>query len=133
MRVILARHAEEGKLKKFFEQNISLDSKAILTSGYVVENHSEIEGCFTLDPVEQDDYWLKQLYITKSAANKLPFLLETILVMAKEKRAKSVYVNSHQPVVDILLDALQFHRQNNTPFVDKHPISKGKWWSYQVP
>ncbi|RDW20534.1 hypothetical protein [Oceanobacillus chungangensis] len=132
MNIIPALQADETKLVMFFEQNDSLDSETLLKSGYVVEGDSEIEGCFALDLVEPDVYWLKQLYITKSAANKLPFLLEAILVMAKEKRAKSVYVHSHQPVVDILLDALQFNRQNNTSFVDNHPITKGNWWSYHV-
>ncbi|AXI10640.1 hypothetical protein CUC15_17590 [Oceanobacillus zhaokaii] len=132
MNIIPALQADETQLEKFFKQNESIDRETLLKSGYVVENQSVIEGCFSLEPVENEVYWLKQLYITKSAANKLPFLLEAILLMAREKRAKSVYVHSHQPVVDILLDALQFNRQNNTNFVDNHPITKGNWWSYNV-
>ncbi|MED4475656.1 hypothetical protein [Oceanobacillus caeni] len=95
--------------------------------------HFTMKRCFILDEMdEKDAYWLKQLYITRTEANKLPVLLESILTIAKSLKAKSVYVHSHQPVVDILLEALQFHPQKDASFVDKYPLKKGSWWTYNV-
>ncbi|WP_156291995.1 GNAT family N-acetyltransferase [Oceanobacillus salinisoli] len=133
MNIIPAKKATAEQLEDFFNRNENLDKDGLLDKGYVVEMNENIEGCFILDEVEEEGvYWLKQLYITRTEANKLPVLLESILTIAKSKQAKSVYVHSHQPVVDILLEALQFHPQTESSFVDKHPIDKGNWWSYNV-
>ncbi|WP_085994035.1 hypothetical protein [Oceanobacillus senegalensis] len=134
MNIIPAKKATEEQLEAFFSKNENLDGKGLLEQGYVVIINDKIEGCFILQEVEEEEgvYWLKQLYITRTEATKLPVLIESVLTIAKSKEAKSVYVHSHQPVVDILLEALQFHPQKETNFVDKHPIEKGNWWSYQV-
>jgi hypothetical protein len=62
----------------------------------------------------------------------LPFLIEGILTLAKEHEVKGVYVHSHQPTVDIILEALQFHPQKEHVLVDKYPVTHGNWWSYRV-
>ncbi|MFD1852189.1 hypothetical protein [Oceanobacillus bengalensis] len=133
MNIIPANKANQGQLNEFLANNKGLDKDSLLLEGYVVAIQDKIEGCFSLQALEDEGvFWLKQLYITRAEANKLPVLVETILALAKSKQAKSVYVHSHQPVVDILLEALQFHPQRETKFVDKHPITKGNWWSYHV-
>ena len=133
MQIIQANKASEEMLKDFFRRNDNLDRDSLVDKGFVVEINSKIEGCFILDEMdEKDTYWLKQLYITRTEANKLPVLLESILTIAKSLEAKSVYVHSHQPVVDILLEALQFHPQTDASFVDKYPLKKGSWWTYNV-
>lgn len=134
MELILANNAPEEKLKNFLENNENVDKNLLFEKGYVVEIKGTIEGCFVMDLVDDqvDKYWLKQLYITPNAAASLPFLLEAILTMAKEKRAKQVFVHSHQPMVDILLDALQFYPQKNDILEKKHPNNKGSWWTYNV-
>ncbi|WP_068673804.1 hypothetical protein [Oceanobacillus sp. Castelsardo] len=133
MHIIPANKATDEMLEEFFNRNENLDKNSLVEKGFVVEIGSKIEGCFILDEMdEKDAYWLKQLYITRTEANKLPVLLESILTIAKSMDAKSVYVHSHQPVVDILLEALQFHPQTDAGFVDKYPLKKGSWWTYNV-
>lgn len=129
---MLAKHTTYNQLEEFFSKNVNVDKNSVFQKGYVVEINNKIEGCFILDQIEANNYWLKQLYITQSEAAKLPLLLETILTLAKKQNAKSVYVHSHQPVVDILLEALQFHPQKEPLLVGKYPVGKGNWWAYNV-
>ncbi|WP_042221405.1 GNAT family N-acetyltransferase [Oceanobacillus manasiensis] len=132
MKLILANQADEKKLELFLEKNESINKASLIRAGYVVEVAEEIVGCFSLETMEEGIYWLKQLYINQTNASKLPVLLESILTLAKQKQAKSVYVHSHQPVVDILLEALQFHPQKEKLFVDKYRREEGNWWLYHV-
>ncbi|WP_249869333.1 hypothetical protein [Oceanobacillus saliphilus] len=132
MKIILAKEASYVQLEEFFGKNANVDKQSVYHHGYVVEINNKIEGCFILDDVKADIFWLKQLYITQSEAGRLPILLEAILTLAKQRHAKSVYVHSHQPVVDILLEALQFHPQKESMFEDKYPVTKGSWWAYNV-
>ncbi|WP_087973640.1 hypothetical protein [Oceanobacillus rekensis] len=132
MKILLAKEASYVNLEEFFGKNPNVNQKSVYEKGYVVEIDNKIEGCFVLDQLETDIYWLKQLYITQSEAGRLPILLEAILTLAKQQHAKSIYVHSHQPVVDILLEALQFHPQKEKMFEDKYPVSNGSWWAYNV-
>lgn len=132
MNLIRANQVSVEKMEAFLMNNENVKKDGLMKHGYVVELNDKIEGCFVLEEMDNEMYWLKQLYITKNEAAKLPVLLESILVLAKEQHAKKVYVHSHQPVVDIILDALQFHPQKGKLFVDKHTNQEGNWWSYQV-
>ncbi|GGH71162.1 hypothetical protein GCM10010978_06800 [Compostibacillus humi] len=133
MQIMRANEVPSGQLEEFLQQNETLDSEVLEEKGYIVSVKDHIAGCFVLDEMEKEDvYWLKQLYITKNEANKLPVLLEAILALAKAKQAKSVYVHSHQPIVDILLEAMQFHLQRENVFANPQPKTKGNWWYYQV-
>lgn len=132
MHFIRAFEVSKKQLDAFLEKNKGVDKDSLLRTGYVVKIEDEIEGCFILDAMENNEFWLKRLYITKTHAAMLPVLLETILTLAKQQQATSVNVHSHQPVVDLLLEALQFHPQKEKNFVDKHPINKGNWWTYSV-
>ncbi|WP_373893986.1 hypothetical protein ACUL41_02310 [Virgibacillus natechei] len=132
MNLITAYSAPEEKLDHFLENNRNVNKESLLRSGYVVEIEGQIQGCFSLEKMDEGVYWLKQLYITKAEAAKLPVLLESILNLAKEQDAKKVYVNSHQPVVDVLLEALQFHPQKEEVFVGKSNQKEGNWWTYNV-
>ncbi|SDQ12907.1 GNAT family N-acetyltransferase [Virgibacillus salinus] len=132
MKLIAANQASQEKLESFLTSNDNVEQDLLKKKGYIVEIDNNIEGCFILDSIDDDIYWLKQLYITKDYAKSLPVLLEAILAMAKEKQAKKVFVHSHQPMVDILLEALQFYPQKENILVDKHPIDKGSWWTYNV-
>lgn len=132
MEIIPANQADVGQLTRFLNKNDGVEKDMLQQKGYVVIIKDQIEGCFVLDSVDEDNYWLKQLYITKNEAASLPVLLESVLALAKQKMAKTVYVHSHQPMVDVLLEALQFYPQKENDFVDNHPIDKGNWWTYQV-
>lgn len=132
MNLIPAYHASKEDLASFLEKNPHIQKETFLNSGYAVEINGEIEGCFNLNQMESGVYWLKQLYITKAEAAKLPVLIESILALAKNQQAKVIHVHSHQPMVDILLEALQFHLQKEMLFKDKYPVNNGNWWSYSV-
>lgn len=132
MNLIQANKVSQEKLDYFLQSNPHMNKCSLLQKGYVVEIKGKIEGCFMLEEMEEGTYWLKQLYITQSEAAVLPVLLESILTMAKQQLAKRVYVHSHQPVVDILLEALQFHPQKERAFVNKIDQKDGNWWLYHV-
>jgi N-acetylglutamate synthase-like GNAT family acetyltransferase len=132
MRLMIASEVAEDKITEFLSKTDQVDQKSLLEDGYVVEIGDEIKGCFVLSTVENDIFWLKQLYIAKEAAQSLPVLLEMIIVLAKTKKAKKVYVHSHQPVVDILLGALQFHPQKEALNVNSTRPKQGNWWAYEV-
>lgn len=132
MELVAAKHAPQEKVEQFFQENQDLDQASLLRDGYMVKVDDEMEGCFMLQPLESDAYWLRQLHVTKKAAPSLPVLLESVLAIAKQREAKSVYVYSHQPVVDLLLDALQFHPQEKNEFVDNGEEKEGNWWLYNV-
>lgn len=132
MKLLLASEVPKEKLDKFLQTTDQVDGKSLLNDGYVVEIANEIKGCFVLSSVEVGVFWLKQLYIAKEAAQNLPVLLESIIVLAKTKEAKKVYVHSHQPVVDILLGALQFHPQKEALKVNNLNRKDGNWWAYEV-
>lgn len=132
MNIMPANRTSEDTLAHFLHRNKDIKKESLLYCGYVVEIDGTIEGCFSLEQMEDGVYWLKQLYITKNHASKLPYLLEGILTLVKRKQAKVIYVHSHQPVIDILLEALQFHPQKESVFAEEYPITQGNWWSYNV-
>lgn len=132
MKIIPAVKANEEKVAAFTESNQEIDKERLLSAGYVVEIQQEIQGCFVLSTMEEaDEYWLQQLFITKQAMSNLPVLLEMIVVITKGKQAKKLYIHSHQPVVDLLLDALQFHEQQHNRLPNQSS-KQGKWWAYHV-
>ncbi|MGM8364768.1 hypothetical protein ACLIBG_04700 [Virgibacillus sp. W0181] len=132
MNIMPANRASENTLAHFLDRNKDIKKESLLYSGYVVEVEGAIEGCFSLEQMEEGIFWLKQLYITQTHAARLPYLLEGILTLVKRKQAKVIYVHSHQPVIDLLLEALQFNPQKESVFSEEYPITQGNWWSYKV-
>ena len=134
MRLIDAKNIEKGKRDTFFAANKHLNNDQLLADGYLVEDNDQIIGCFIIESVSADVYWLKQLYIIQSSAHLLPALLEAILMFAKRKQAKKVHVFSHQATVDIILEALQFQEEGQTKPITVNPnyYHNGKWWTYSV-
>ena len=132
MKLIRTNHAAKELVEHFLMNNPEINKATLLANGYVVKVENKIAGCFILERLEDRLYWLKQLYITKAEAVKLPLLVESILALAKEQHAEEVFVNSHQIMVDIILEALQFHPQKDLTILDKHFTSEGKWWTYRI-
>jgi len=131
MKLIQASKVNEEKLEQFIGNNHQIDLQSLLKSGYVVEFNEKIIGCFELELMENDAYWLKQLYIIQNEAIKLPILLEFILVFAKQREAKVIYAHSERPVTDLLLESLSFSLQQEKTFNHVRK-QKGHWWSYEV-
>lgn len=132
MKIMSVKQAVYQELMDYLSSNKNIAESELLKSGYVVEIAGKIEASFVLEKLDTGDLWLKQLYITQAKAAKLPVLLESILQIARKREAKIIYVHSHQPVVDILLDALKFRLEKNHEMVSKNPLLSGNWWSYHV-
>ncbi|WP_230973919.1 hypothetical protein [Cerasibacillus terrae] len=132
LKLIGANHVSEQQLDQFLESVTSISKEALLKEGYVIIVDEEIKGCFTLLSLTEEVFWLKQLYIQPEIANNLLALIETILLMIKNMKAKKLYVHSHQPVLDIILDALQFEKAKEEVQVEQKPNLVGKWWEYDV-
>ncbi len=132
MKIMPVKQATYEQLDSFLSRNQNIDKQLLVDKGFVVEIDGQIEASFILDELESGGLWLKQLYITQSHAAKLPVLLETILQIAKQQRASAVYVHSHQPVVDILLEALDFRQEKKQIKIPQNPSRAGSWWSYEV-
>src|SRR5690625_1457833 len=115
MKLIRANQASEKLIDKFLKNNEEINKHTLMESGYVVEINNRITGCFNLELIDDGLYWLKQLYITRSDAIKLPVLVETILALAKQKKAKKVFVKSHKLMLDIILNSLQFQIEDVSP------------------
>lgn len=130
--IFRATEAPIDLLETFLANNEGIKIETLLGSGYVVEVNEKIIACFALEEISGNRLWLKQLYITKKEATILPLLLETILTLAKEKKAKVVCVNSVQPMVDVILAALEFHEQENKVLEQETDLTSGKWWTYNV-
>lgn len=133
MKLIEAAQVNEDALKQFLQNNQHIDMNTLLKSGFVVKYDEKIIGCFELESIEEGAFWLKQLYIIRNEAVKLPVLLEFILVFAKQKQAKVIFAHSEQPVTDLLLKSLSFSLHIDENFnVQKNNHRKGHWWSYKV-
>ncbi|MDY0409502.1 hypothetical protein ACFFIS_13005 [Virgibacillus soli] len=132
MKLIAAKHIATEEMEQFIQTAQHVEQKHLLKEGYVVKMNDEIKGCFVLSSIEKDKYWLKQMYIAQDVAASLPVLLETIIVLVKELEAEKLIVHSHQPVLDMILDALQFHQQEHAQIVDKPMRKQGNWWAYEV-
>lgn len=133
MKLIRINQIPYNILQEFLLKNPNIKGKDLLKSGYGVVKSDEMIGCFVLESMnEGDSCWLQKLYITQSETKKLPVLIESILALAKRQEAKRVHVHSHQPVVDILLEALQFSPQRTREYVPMNTMITGNWWTYQV-
>lgn len=133
MKLIRANKITENRIHSFLKYSPQIDKQSLISDGYIVEIGKEIIACFILEKFAEESYWLKQFYITKSEALKLPSLLESILILAREQQAKQVFVNSHKLMIDIILEALQFCPQTEHKLLDEKVNSEGKWWMYQIP
>ncbi|WP_430790177.1 hypothetical protein VBD025_05785 [Virgibacillus flavescens] len=132
MELILAKNASHARLDHFLANNQDVDKSLLIEKGYVVQFNEQIEGCFVLQEMEQGVHWLKKLHVTKQAAHSLPVIIEAILTIAKKNEATCVYVHSKQPLVDILLESLQFRPKNNENPANIPVCSNGNWWRYEV-
>ncbi|MFZ3578596.1 hypothetical protein [Virgibacillus sp. DJP39] len=132
MELILAKDVSHTRLDQFLNNNPDVDKSLITDKGYVVQIDEQIEGCFILDSMEDGVHWLKKLHVTSRAAQGLPVIIEAILTIAKENHATCVYVHSQQPLVDILLESLQFRPQKGEEHSNIPVKSNGSWWTYEV-
>lgn len=132
MELIQANEAIFEELQSFITKNRTIDVRMLANEGYVIRIPGRIIGCFVLEKHDFEDRWLKQLFIEREEAARLPVLLEAILQLAKEQQTKHVHVHSHQPALDILLEALQFSPQQAQDGSGQLSQKDGNWWTYQV-
>ena len=133
MEIMQAIDVDKNHLEKFLHHNMQIELEKFLKEGFVVHNDEEIIGCFSLVALGNDAYWLKQLYVIQHEAMKLPRIVETILIIAKEEmQAKIIYAHSEQPVTDLLLQSLSFSLQQEEKESVPIKCDKGHWWTYKV-
>lgn len=132
MEIIQAVDAEQDRLEKFLHHNVHIKLENFLKEGYVVCSEEAIIGCFSLVPLGNEAYWLKQLYVIQYEAIKLPRIVETILIIARKMQAKIIYAHSEQPVTDLLLQSLSFSLQQEEKESVPIKYDKGHWWTYKV-
>lgn len=132
MRLVRANRAPEKLIDNFLKNNEEIEKNNLLKSGYVVVINNRITGCFSLEPIDDGRYWLKQLYVTRTEVIQLPVLVEEILALALQKRAKKVFVKSHKLMLDILMESLQFQHEKEGPIQNLEENDHGKWWSYRI-
>ncbi|WP_152656871.1 hypothetical protein [Oceanobacillus sp. CFH 90083] len=132
MQIYQVKEAKIELIEEFIHKNEKPFGKRLTSESYVVEINGSIEGCFNLDAVDESTYWLKQLYITKEHVQKLFVIFESVLVISRKNDIKCVYVHNQSPVVDILLESLQFKRESDVRFKNVYSEKTGNWWAYQV-
>lgn len=132
MELVQVCEATEEKVKDFLKEHAQIGHKNLKTSGYFVKTNEQITGCFTLEPVENGIFWLKQLYIARSEAMRLPDLFRLILSLAEEKNAEKIVVRSHKLMLDLILESLHFELEEESPFPVEGDLPYNKWWSYRL-
>lgn len=132
MELIEAKVADQHKVQRFLMMNEDIQSEQLLEKGYVVEINEDIKGCFIIDLVDQETYWLRQLFMNQEEMFSLPLLIDSIIQHGKEKGIRSVYVHSHQQAVDKLLSTLDFHPQSAPRHIKNGIIQQGNWWVYTI-
>lgn len=133
MKLIRINQIPYSSLEDFLMENPEIEGRKLLNDGFAVMKSDKMIGCFILESTDTDDsYWLKKVYITQFESKMLPVLIESILVFSKQQEAKRIYVYSHQPVVNLLLETLQFNPQKMREYMLTDESIEGNWWAYQV-
>lgn len=132
MKMIEARTADREKVDLFLLNNEAINAEQLLDSGFVIEINDRIAGCYVIESVDEETDWLKQLYMNQDEIFSLPLLIETIIQRSKQRGVATIYVHSHQRVVDHLLSTLHFYPQNDPVHVHHGSKAGGTWWAYTI-
>lgn len=133
LRIIEASQLPEKNVHDFLKNAHQINPASVLESGYMLEIDGKICGCFVLEEITDKTFELKKFYLISTEAIKIPILFEAILSIAKEKKAKKVYVYSQKLMTDIILESFNFYPQENSGFPKKVGENEGKWWFYTMP
>ena len=132
------RDYDRDTMKEFFgvEMKQLDDEDKLYNHGYYVEIDRDKKGFFALEPVEEENVWLKSLYLQPGVDPGVVLsLFELVEAYAKEHDIHNIFVFSHQAGLDTLLQSQQY-----APVEDRSlPASlkdqsgeEGRWWSYTV-
>lgn len=132
MELIEAKVADQQKVQQFLMTNERIQSDQLMDKGFVVEINEDIKGCFIIDYIDRETYWLRQLYMNQGEMFSLPFVIDSIIQRGKEKGIRRVYVYSHQQVVDELLSTLEFYPQSAPQHIKSGVTQQGNWWAYTI-
>ena len=133
MQLIRANEVTYDELQSFLSKNEHVNGKGLIKSGYVAFANDHIIGCFNLESSDAGtSFWLRRMYIIRKEAALLPVILEAIIQLARLQEAKQIYVKSHQPVVDLLLESLQFSPQSKRKESFEIGNNVGNIWTYSV-
>lgn len=132
MQVKKAISVEEAKLKAFLAEANGLTISANIYNGYVIEHLDKIICWFELERFTELQCWLKQLFILREEALKLPYVFEYILQFMKAEQVQCLYVHSDRLVTDLLLESLSFSVREDKPQTLRCDKVSGTWWTYDV-
>ncbi|WP_077623457.1 hypothetical protein [Sediminibacillus massiliensis] len=135
MKLVKTLDVEENVLREFFDgkwEEIS-NQQSLKKFGYLVKYQDEYKGFFALSPVENNSYWLKSLYIKDGVPASFPLaVLESAIALAKEQAGNSLFIHSHQSVLDTLLSLLKFESSDIPKFAEYFTLKQGQWWIKQL-
>lgn len=134
MKLKKATAIPESELNTFIGQHDWFHQVEIINknSSYVIQDGETIISWFQLESIDEENVWLKKLFISQNEALKLPSVLHTIIEYAKSENAHTIFVHSKQPVTDLLLSSFSFSLQSpdtRFPFQEER---EGNWWFYKL-
>lgn len=132
MEILSASQLPEKAVRDFLKNVEQIQVNKMLQSGYMLVSNYKINGCFMLEKVGEEAYELKHFYLISTEGIKIPILFEAILMLAKERGAKQIFVRSHKQMTDIILSSLNFYPQDVQDSLQKDERQGGKWWSYTI-
>lgn len=132
MKLLKATDVSESELNSFIGQHDWFQKIEVLNenTSYVIRDGQTIISWFQLESIDYDRYWLKKLFISQNEALKLPSVLLTIIEYTKQKNARTIYVNSKQPVTDLLLSSFAFTLQSPDALFPFQEEREGNWWYF---
>src|SRR5690625_2319500 len=132
MELIRANQVSKDLLINFLQGNQNVNEDQLLDKEHVVVDNDRLIGCCVREAVEDNQIWLRQMYVSREEAMKIPILIEATVTLAKQQAAMTIYVNSHQLLVDIILASLQSRQEAEGVLLNGIYRSTGKWWTYPI-
>lgn len=108
------------------------EPEQLVKYGHYVEIHKKKKGFFALVPVDNNQYWLRTLYIQPDMNPQfIMTLFEVMGAHMQEQHMQKVYVHSHHASLDALLTAQQYKAIADEDVPDSLQTAvekKGTWW-----
>lgn len=132
MKLKKATAVKKEALDAFIERHerFSLSDTFDGEMNYVIEDDGVIIGWFQIEFINNNDLWLKKLFIVQKEALKLPLVLRTIIKFAEKNNIVTLYVQSKQFVTDLLLSSFSFNLQEEKIEHQLSITKREKWWYY---
>ena len=107
-----------------------LYKKDLYNFGQFIEINGEKLGFFAIIPCDDDEGWLRSLYLKESFSPSMIMLgIDWITRAAEHARFQKIYAFSHSSSTDILFETWGFQKLTEQPAKIVDTIEqKGNWW-----